>query len=247
MAKINVITGKGNAPSSVALNQSEVMDFKAWFDHIVAQKMEVDVDIAQSFAKNYEFYLNAAQVAKAYMTTQNEPFYPLEPTQGGYGVKEITPQDIGAITWPSTTTGLSSLHSWQQTIALGASVNWANVFGTAGAPISPSNTASYHSVLAFHGLISYQPGTRLQQLQQAIGSYIYPVVSVEEAAKIEKPLKKFKLIPLESGFLLIPTNNWYMQASFEKAVFGNAESYVEEIAILGLVFAEYSYLRAQIS
>jgi hypothetical protein len=96
-------------------------------------------------------------------------------------------------------------------------------------------------------MISYQPGTRMTQLQQNVGSYTYPVTGVEQAAKIDKTFKKFKLIPLEGNFLLIPTNTWYAMANFQKNVFANAESYTEEIGLLGLVFGEYSYLKAQIS
>jgi hypothetical protein len=243
---LNIITGKGNAPSKVALTPQEDMDFKAWFDLLVAQKREIDESIAKSYQDAWPFYKEAAAIAKAYMTTTNEPFTPLQPTQGEYGVKELDPQDIGSPVFTAGA-GLSSLHTWVQTIALGASVDWANLFGSSGTPVAPSNTASYHSLLAWHGLISYQPGTRLQQLQQNVGSYTYPVTGVEQAAKIDKTFKKFKLIPLEGYFLLIPTNTWYAQASFQKVVFANAESYTEEIGILGLTFAEYSYLKAQIS
>jgi hypothetical protein len=126
-------------------------------------------------------------------------------------------------------------------------VDWSAIFGTVGSPVTPSNTASYHSVLAWHNLISYQPGTRLQQLQQNVGSYNYPTVAIEQAAKIDKTFKKFKLIPIEGVYLLIPTNTWYLQGSFQKNVFANVESYTEEIAVLGLVFGEYSYLNSQIS
>ena len=243
---INVITGKGNAPSAVALTPQEEADFRAWFDLLVAQKQEIDETIAKSYRDAYAFYRQAAAIAKAYMTTTNEPFQPLQPTQGEYGVKELAPQDIGIITWAGGN-GISTIHSWQQTIALGASVNWANLFGSSGTPVTPSNTASYHSLLAWHGMISYQPGTRIVQLQQNVGSYTYPVTGVEQAAKIDKTFKKYKLLPLEGNFLLIPTNTWYAKAGFQKQVFANAESYVEEIGLLGLVFGEYSYLKAQIS
>jgi hypothetical protein len=243
---INVVTGKGNAPTKISLAPQEAVDFKSWFDLLVAQKMEIDEALAKSYRDAFPFYLEAAAIAKAYMTTSNEPFTPLQPTQGEYGVKELNAQDIGAIVW-SGGNGVSSVHSWLQTISLTASVSWANLFGTPGSPVTPSNTASYHSLLAWHGMISYQPGTRMTQLQQNVGSYTYPVTGVEQAAKIDKTFKKFKLIPLEGNFLLIPTNTWYAMANFQKNVFANAESYTEEIGLLGLVFGEYSYLKAQIS
>ena len=251
---IKMITG-GSAPSSLPLTMgkpgeqtNETADSTAWFDRIVAQKQEIDPEIAQSFRNNRDFYFAAASIAKAYMTTTNEPFSPLQPANGQYGVKEITPQDIGIITWSSQYVATSTLHTWVQSFSPAASVNWVNLFGTPSVAVAPSNTSSYHSLLAWHGMISYQPGTRLQQLQQNVGSYTYPTTSVEEAAKIDKTFKKFKLIPLEAPYLLIPTNTWYAQASLQKVVFTNAEGpYTEEIALLGLVFAEYSYLRSQIS
>jgi hypothetical protein len=242
----NIITGKGNAPSQLALSQQEIVDFKNWFDLLVKQKMEIDEQIGRTYLEAYGFYLQAAAVAKAYMTTTNEPFTPLQPTQGEYGVKELDAQDIGVITFTAGN-GVSTVHAWQQTITLAASVDWANLFGSSGTPVTPSNTASFHSVLAWHGLISYQPGTRVTMLQQNVGSYTYPVTGIEQAAKIDKTFKKFKLLPLEGYFLLIPTNTWYAQAAFQKVVYANAESYTEEIGMLGLVFAEYSYLKAQIS
>lgn len=243
---LNIITGKGNAPSKLSLTPQEVSDFRAWYALLVAQKMEIDETLGKTYRDAEVFYLEAAAISKAYMTTTNEPFTPLQPTQGEYGVKELDPQDIGSPVFTAGA-GLSSVHSWTQTITLAASVDWANLFGSSGSPVSPSNTASYHSLLAWHGLISYQPGTRLTQLQQNVGSYTYPVTGVEQAAKIDKTFKKFKLIPLEGYFLLIPTNTWYAQAAFQKVVFANAESYTEEVGMLGLVFAEYSYLKAQIS
>jgi hypothetical protein len=243
---LNIITGKGNAPSKIPLTAQETADFRAWFDLLVAQKMEIDETLAKSYRDAYNFYLEAAAIAKAYMTTTNEPFTPLQPTQGEYGVKELAPQDIGVITW-SGGNGVSTIHSWLQTLSLGASVSWVNLFGSSGTPVTPSNTASYHSLLAWHGLISYQPGTRITQLQQNVGSYTYPVTGVEQAAKIDKTFKKYKLLPLDGDYLLIPTNTWYAMANLQKVAYASIESYTEEIGLLGLTFAEYSYLKAQIS
>jgi hypothetical protein len=243
---VNIITGKGNEPSSTSLTPNEAANFKAWFDLLVAQKREIDESIAKSYADAWEFYLTAAAIAKSYMTTTNEPFTPLQPTQGEYGVKELDPVDIGAITFAGYV-GTSTFHSWIQSLSVGASVDWVNLFGSSATPITPSNTASYHSVLAWHGLISYQPGTRVVQLQQNVGSYTYPTTGVEQAAKIDKTFKKYKLIPIEGNYLLIPTNTWYAMTQLQKVVFANAETYTEEIGILGLTFAEFSYLRSQIS
>jgi hypothetical protein len=220
--------------------------FNTWFQDLITSKNKVDPEIAQSFAAQQDFYAYAAGVAKGYFGTNNEPFVPQEPTSGTYGVRELLPQDIGVIDWV-TNVGRSTVHTWVQTITLAANVNWANLFGTPAVPVTPSNTQSYHGLLAFHSLIAWNPGTRITALKHTVNSYTYPEVSVEQAAKIEKPFKTFKIIPLEGNFLIQPTGQFNTRLNMEKVVFANAESYVENIAILGLVFAEYQYLNIEVS
>ena len=244
----NILTGSAKAVQSTPLVAGEVTAFNEFFKRLVAQKMEVDPDIAESFAKEYDFYAYCATVAKASFASNVLPFIPQEPTSGTFGVREILPVDLGAgaITWTAVPV-TATFHSWAQPLTVAAANNWTNLFGTLAAPITPSNTQSYHSLLAFHSLISWQPGTRITALKHTVNSYTYPEVSVEQAAKIDKPFKTFKLIPLEAEFMLPPTWSFNTRVQLEKVAFANSETYTEQLALLGLVFAEYGYLNAEIN
>ena len=248
MANYNLITGKLQNLQSTPLTQDEMAAFNRWFNRLVAQKTEIDLDIAASFEKQKDFYSFCATVAKSYFATNNLPFVPEEPTSGTFGVRELLPVDLGAnaIVW-GTPPATAAFHSWAQALTVAAANGWTNLFGTPAAPITPSNTQSYHSLLAFHSLISWQPGTRILALKHTVNAYTYPEVSVEQEAKIDKPFKTFKLIPLEGDFLIHPTGTFNTRLELEKNVFANAETYTEQLALLGLVFAEYSYLNAEIN
>jgi hypothetical protein len=247
MANYNLITGKIGALQSVALTDEEQKAFDASFATLVAKKNAIDPEIGKSFDDQHDFYAYAAQVAKAYFSTSNIPFVPDEPTSGAFGMREMLPQDVIPPSFagapPSVVSGFSS---WKQLLTLGAANIWTNLFGPAGVPGQASNVQSYHSLLAFHGLISWQASSRALLLRHLVNGYQYPAVSVEQDAKIDKKGKNFKLIPLEGDFLIHPTGYWTTDIALEKEVVGNIESYTEQIGILGLTFAEYSYLLAKI-
>jgi hypothetical protein len=249
MPDYNLITGKLANLMTVPLQPTEQAAFNAWFDRLVTQKNEVDIEIGQSYQKERAFYAFAATVAKAYFSVNNEPFVPQEPTSGTFGAREILPQDIGIIDWV-TNIGRSTVHSWVQTISVAANVIWDDVFGTVAVPVTPSNTQNFKGLLAFHSLISWQPGTRITAQKFGVNAYTYPEVSVEQAAKITKPFKPFKLLPLEGDFLIHPSGTFNMRAAFEKVNFAagtQPETYTEEIAIMGILFAEYQYLATEVS
>jgi hypothetical protein len=248
MGNYNLITGKLQNLQSTPLTPDENAAYNQWYQSLVLQKGEIDPEIAASFEKQKDFYAFAASVAKSYFAVNNIPFVPQEPTSGTFGVREILPVDLGAnaIVWGATPV-TATIHSWVQALTVAAANGWTNLFGTLAAPITPSNTQSYHSLLAFHSLISWQPGTRITALKHSVNSYTYPEVSVEQSAKIDKPFKTFKLIPLEGDFLIHPTGTFSTRLELEKNVFANAETYSEQIGILGLVFAEYAYLNAEIN
>jgi hypothetical protein len=247
MPNFNLITGKLQNLQTTPLTPEEVTAFNRYFNTLVAQKREIDMDIAMSFEKQKDFYAFAATVAKSYFAVNNIPFVPEEPTSGTFGVREILPQDIGNVPSWTVTPVVSTIHSWAQALTVAAANGWTNLFGTPAAPVTPSNVQSYHSLLAFHSLISWQPGTRIMAIKHQVNSYTYPEVSVEQAAKIDKPFKTFKLIPLEGEFLIHPTGSFNTRIELEKVTFANSETYTEQLAILGLVFAEYAYLNTEIN
>ena len=47
--------------------------------------------------------------------------------------------------------------------------------------------------------------------------------------------------------MIPPGGSLHTRAALEKAEFSDSETYVEEIALLGLVFAEYNYLMTELS
>jgi len=247
MGNFNLIIGKISPLQSAALTDAEQTKFDAAYSRLVVKKKAIDPEIGQSFEDEHDFYAYAAQVAKAYFTTLNIPFEPDEPSSGTFGMRELLPQDIVPPSFagspPSVVSGFSS---WKQLLTLAAANIWTNLFGPAGVQGQASNVQSYHSLLAFHSLISWQASSRALLLRHNVNGYQYPAVSVEENAKIDKKGKSFKIIPLEGEFLIHPTGYWTTDVALEKEVVGNIESYTEQIGILGLTFAEYSYLLAKI-
>lgn len=246
MPNYNLITGKLQNLQSVALSDDEKKEFDDAFKRIVARINNIDPELAADFQNEHDFYQYAASVAKAYFSSTNLPFVPDEPTSGTFGMRELIPQDMQP---PSIFTGTitASFHSWVQSLSVGASAVWTDLFGSSASPIKPSNLQSYHSLLAFHQLISWQPGTRIVQMRHNVNGYQYPGVSVEHEAKITKAFKPFKVIPLEGEFLIHPTGYWNTRVALEKDVFADAETYTEEIGIMGICFGEFGYLNAEIN
>ena len=128
MANYNLITGKLQNLQSTPLTPDEMAAFNRWFSRLIAQKAEIDIDIAESFKKQMDFYAFAATVAKSYFATNNLPFVPEEPTSGTYGVREILPVDLGAsaIAW-GTPPVTAALHSWVQPLTVAAANGWTNL------------------------------------------------------------------------------------------------------------------------
>jgi hypothetical protein len=247
MSNFNLIIGKIGALQTSPLTPAEAAAFGSYYADLVASKREVDPEIARSWELQQSFYAFAATVAKAYFSTNQIPFVPQEPTSGSFGVREILPIDLTPPANFAASPLLAGTHTWVQSLTVGVNSAWVNLFGSSATPITPSNIQSYHSLLAFHSLISWQPGTRIVGIKHNVNSYGYPVVSLEEAAKIEKPYKTFKIIPLEGDFLIHPTGTFYTQIQLEKLNIANSETYTENIGIMGMVFAEYSYLNALIN
>jgi hypothetical protein len=234
------------APGAPAGTLTEQAKFDAAFARIVAKMKALDPEIGASFEGEHDFYSYCAAVAKAYFTTMNIPFEPEEPTSGTFGMRELLPMDLVPPPFTSANPATSGFHTWKQTVALAAGTSWTDLFGTLGAAEKPSNVMSYHSLLGFHQMISWQPATRIRQLRHNVNGYQYPAVTVEQNSKVDKPFKNFKLIPLEGEFLIHPTGFWNTRAEFEKENYANAESYTEQLALLGICFAEYGYLNTEL-
>lgn len=244
MAEIRLMIGKIAELKVAELTSDEKRlfdsDFRVLTDHLAL----IDPELGRAMEAEKAFYAHAATVAKGYF--DQKPFGGLRPSSGQYGMRLFKPQDTGVINW-TTTPPVSTVHTWVKTITLPANVCWVDLFGTAIAPVKPETRAETRSVHAFHALISYRPGTRLVSYLWNINRLPYSDVSVELYAKIEKPHKTYKLIPLPSQVLVHPGGEYFCRAAFEKADFSAAETIVEEIALFGILFAEFDYLKVELS
>jgi hypothetical protein len=269
MSGINILTGQHSSITSTLLTLDEVQWFKDYYSEMVEEKTRIDPDIGKSFAKQQHFYETVAAIAKTYMTEPNKPFRPYLPSLGEFGCRDILPQDTGKIEWP---TGQSTVHTWRQKITVPAKTAWTDLFGTSEKPITPSNAQNYHCLFAFHALVSLKPRSRIIGVRNNIDNFQgYPVHSVELAVKkakgfdwLTKRIKQlrvpakdakeetknyspFIIIPMQGDFLILPGVSFNIRCLVEKDNFEETETYQEEIAPLGLIFAEYDYLRTELS
>ena len=238
---LRIMLGKTPVLRHVPLAPEGAALFKEDFTKFVNKMRRVDPDIADSYMEHFDFYEYAAGIAKGAFFEIG--FGGFEASSGQFGMKELNAPDIGTIDWA---TNHSTVHSWVKTFTLPANVSWADIFGSAADPVRPSTTAERRSLHAFHGLVSWRPGTRLTATRWDINEVPYIHYGVEISTKTEKEGKTLRLIPLSTPVLIHPEGRYFMRGRFEKVNFGADETYTEEIGILGLVFAQYDYLRAEV-
>lgn len=223
MAEVSVttsglLTGKATKFEMKSLSASEKERFEADFTFIVEQLRKIDPEIADDLWDNKDLYLHGATIAKGYF---DKPFQGLRPTSGAFGFRPIVAKDFGIG------------NTWQKSVSAG----WNNFWGTSSSPITPSTTLEQRSMFLFHRLISFGPSPKMLAQKWVINEVPYVPFTVEWYVKIEKPHKIIKLIPLPGdGILIHPNGEFYMRAAFEEA--GTVE-----IAALGIVYAEYNYLK----
>ena len=240
---VKIMLGRTPVLRHVPLTPEGAALFREDFTKLVNRMRKIDPEIADSFMENFEFYEYAAGIAKGAFFEVG--FGGFDVSSGQFGMKELSAPDIGAIDWV-TNPGRSTVHSWVRTFTLPANVSWADVFGSAGTPVRPSVTAEHRSLHAFHALVSWKPGTRLTTTRWNINEVPYTQFGVEAFSKIAKEGKTLRLIPLSMPVLIHPEGKYYMRGRFEKVDFAASETYTEEIGILGLVFAQFNYLRAEV-
>ncbi|GAI38855.1 unnamed protein product, partial [marine sediment metagenome] len=204
----------------------------------------VDPELGADLRGEKGFYDAANQIAKGYF--DKLPFGGLKPSTGQYGFRLLGPQDLKS----SSTTDLSPLlWSWVQTLTTtsGAYTEVAHAFG--GAAFYASSKANASAVLAWHRLISYKPSPRLLYLQWEVNDYPYAPYNVEPFSKIAKADKLFKIIPIPGRITLHPGGKCTCDMYFDLLTGSTDPSGTTnidvEIALFGLVFAEYDYLKAE--
>jgi len=241
MAELRLMVGRIPELKVTKLDADERKLFDNDFELLTTELSRIDSEFGQSLSEQKPFYVHAAEVAKGYF--ENKPFGSLRPGSGQYGMRFMRPQDIGTIDW---TTLQSTVHSWAYTHTAGANDLWDDLWNLTR--IAPSTTSERRSLHAFHALYSLRPGTKLVSFIWTVNRLPYSDVSVEPYARIEKPFKTFKLIPLPGQLLVHPGGEYRARASVDKypTAFGTSVTFTEEVAILGLLFAEYDYLKEEI-
>ena len=244
---VKIMLGKTPVLRHVPLTPEGAALFREDFTKFVDRMRKIDPEIADSFMEHFDFYEYAAGIAKGAFFEVG--FGGFEPSSGQFGMKELNAPDIGTINWEATSgriPGHSDVHTWVKSYTLDANVSWADIFGSAGKPVRPSVTAEHRSLHAFHALVSWKPGTRLTAIRWDINEVPYTHFGVEAFSKIAKEGKTLRLIPLPMPVLIHPEGQYFMRGRFEKVDFTVSETYTEEIGILGLVFAQYNYLRTEV-
>lgn len=204
----------------------------------------VDPALGDDLRGEKGFYSAANQIAKGFF--DQPPFGGLKPATGQYGFRLIGPQDLKG----STTTNLSpQLWSWVQTLTTtsGAYTEVPTAFG--GGAFYASSKANASAILAWHRLISYKPAPRLLYLQWKVNDYPYAPYSVEPFSKIAKADKLFKIVPMPGRIILHPGGKCDCDMYFDLETGSTDPSGTTnidvEIALFGIVFAEYDYLRSE--
>jgi len=210
----------------------------------------VDPELGTDLRAEKAFYDASNQIAKGYF--DKNPFGGLKAATGQYGFRLLTPQDLkqgaGAVT--------PALYSWVQTATMVTSSQSYSDWGASGMiglsaaanQLYVCNLSNQKAVLAFHRLISYKPSPRIIHVEFNINDYPYVPYAVEPYSKISKENKLFKIIPMPGRVILHPGSKMYITFWFDcesgPAVPPAVRDIIDvEIALFGLVFGQYDYLK----
>lgn len=200
----------------------------------------VDPDLGADLSREQAFYTAALQVAAGYFV---KPFGGLRAATGQFGFRMIHPEDLKQANSAVT----PAYYSWVQTLVTdSARTRSSYAFGYSSGGVYTSNVANQRSLLAFHRLISYKPDPRLLAVEWNINNGPYIPYTVEPFTKINKAQKFFKIIPMPGNVLIQPGGSFYAHMFFDLMTGATAPTGTTkvdiEIALFGLVFAEFDYL-----
>lgn len=244
--KLSLMAGTARSLETEALSQEDIdiyeRDFAILCDDLTKL---VDPELGNDLRGEKGFYDEAIKVAKGYFN--KIPFGGLKATTGQFGFRLIGPQDLKttAGTWAAP-----AYYSWVQTLTTTASKTYKQyAFGYSSGNVYASNVANSAELLAFHRLISYKPSPRLMYVEWNINSYPYMPYDVEPYSKISKNDKLFKIIPMPGRVIIHPGGGFFTHFYFDPETGATAPPAAGvtvdvEIALFGLVFAEYDYLKA---
>lgn len=243
-SRLNILTGTAKKLEQKPLTARDEEVFSRDFDMLVHKLAKVDEELGANLGAEKEFYVGVCQIAKGYFDMI--PFGGLTCAIGQFGMNFISPQYLD-----SNATGTKKQYSWFQTLSLTSGVTTADFLGgpTGSTQCYAEATIQERTVLGFHTLISYSPDPQLQLIRINVNDYPYVPFNVEPFAKITKPDKLFKLIPLPGRIVINPGGKFYISGYFDKGTGtstpGATPSTLDiEIAPFGLIFAEYGKLAA---
>jgi len=244
--QLNLMAGTARSLETEALKDEDISvwdrDFNLLCDDL---SRLVDPELGEDLRGEKPFYDEAIKVAKGNFDVK--PCGGLKAQTGQFGFRLIGAQDLKA----AATAITPQYYDWVQTLTTTASKTYKQgAFGVAATTnVTTVSAATMKSVLAFHRLISYKPSPRLVYVEWNINSFPYPPYCVEPYSKISKNDKLFKIIPMPGRVIIHPGGGFYCHFYFDCQV-GTATPPAAgtkvdvEIALFGLVFAEYDYLKA---
>lgn len=243
-SKLNLMAGTVKSLEQEPITSEDAAIWQRDFELLCSELSKlVDPEIGADLSGEKTFYDAALQVAKGYFN--KKPFGGLKAASGQFGFRLLGPQDLKA----SAGALLPAYYSWVQTLTTTLVHTYSQyAFGYTSGKVYASSLANSQEVLAFHRLISYRPSPRLMYVEWNVNDYPYVPYCVEPYSKIGMKGKLFKIIPMPARVLLHPGGGFYTHFYFDLQVGATApvgQSNVDvEIALLGLVFAEYDYLKA---
>jgi hypothetical protein len=241
---LNLMAGTARSLEQEAVNDQDNQVWNRDFALLADELSKfVDPELGADLKAEKTFYGAALQVAKGYF--DKKPFGGLKAATGQYGFRLLLPQDLKTSAAGTT----PAFYSWVQTITSFSSGRTlkTGAIGSSGGAFYTCSTANKQAVIAFHRLLSYKPTPRVLAVEWNVNSYPYTPYVVEPYSKISKSDKLFKIIPMPGRIILHPGGSAYATLYFDMeggaVAPAAAPSNIDvEIALFGLVFAEYDYL-----
>lgn len=217
----NTLFGEAKEIPYKPLTPDEEAIFDSDWNTILDNLSRLDPEIADWFDSQRKFYKIAAGIAKATFSGSTV-FGGLNPSSGQFGFQLIFPRAfIGANTWVKTI----------------SSAGWNDMFGSSSSPITGSTTSGQQRMYYYQGWLIYY-GIKPVAWRLHHGAKDYPVFYVEPQMKIPKTDKYITLLKSYNNILVTPTGSHYIRMLF-------LETGEIEIQPLGLIYAEYDYLKSE--
>ena len=242
--RLSLLAGTARALEAEALKDEDIAIWERdW--RIICDDLSklVDPELGADLRGEKAFYDEVIKVAKG--SFDSKPFGGLKAQTGQFGFRLLGPQDLKQAASAIT----PAYYSWVQTLTTTSAQTYKQyAFGYSSGNVFTCSASTIKSVLGFHRLISYKPSPRLMYVEWNINSFPYPPYGVEPFSKIEKANKLFKIIPMPGRVIIHPGGGFYTHFYFDRETGATAPtgtaSIDVEVAIFGLAFGEYDYLKA---